>query len=538
MMRLRHCTLLVVITSALFACEEAPPERTRVEFTPLPAMDVVQPQPACADETVDWIEGMVPRRLSSFEYVNSVRDLFGIELEGLIDFPPDEETMGFDNNARALQASPIHIERYFESAETIAVRAAAVVEAQLECDISSIDESCLRLWLIHMGRRVWRRPMTPEELERFIDIFNDGIEAEESDRYSLSRVVEALLQSPHFLYRIELGERTETPGIYQLNGYEVASRLSFLAWRTTPNIALLDAAERGDLDTSDGRLAVLDALLDDPRAETAWWSFFEQWLHLDHLLTIEKEERLHPDFRMTRTELYEEARAFVFEHGFGAASSIRGLLNTPFQIDSEPSHARRSGILSTRAWLAVHAKPNMTSPIHRGVFVREQLLCTALPPPPPEAMVTAPDPNPNLSAREQYEVHRAQAACSSCHLLIDPVGLVFENFDEVGRWRDRDNGKLVDSSGEVHGSQDLDGPLEDHLELVEGLSTSEQVHRCFNVQIFRFLQGRGERPADACWLEKAYQVYQDNDTNLRSLLRHYAAHPAFTQIKREVPDGS
>ena len=93
-------------------------------------------------------------------------------------------------------------------------------------------------------------------------------------------------------------------------------------------------------------------------------------------------------------------------------------------------------------------------------------------------------------------------ACSSCHLLIDPVGLVFENFDEVGRWRDRDNGKPVDSTGEMHVSRDLDGPLADHLELVEGLSTSEQVHRCFNVQVFRFLQGRGERPTDACWLEK------------------------------------
>ena len=129
MLRLHYCTFLVAFTSTLIACEEAPIQRTRVEFMPLPAMDVVQPQPACADESVEWIEGMVPRRLSSFEYVNSVRDLFGIELEGLVEFPPDEETMGFDNNARALQASPIHIERYFESAETVAARAAAVRES-------------------------------------------------------------------------------------------------------------------------------------------------------------------------------------------------------------------------------------------------------------------------------------------------------------------------------------------------------------------------------------------------------------------------
>ena len=153
-------------------------------------------------------------------------------------------------------------------------------------------------------------------------------------------------------------------------------------------------------------------------------------------------------------------------------------------------------------------------------------------------MVTAPNPDPSLSAREQYEIHRADEACASCHLLIDPVGLVFEHFDEVGRWRDRDNGKPIDSSGEIHGSQDLNGPLADHLELAAKLSNSEQVHRCFNIQFFRFVQGRGERSSDACWLEQAYEVYRSEGTSLRALIRHYASAPGFIHVKREVPDGS
>lgn len=533
----RHTFLLLWLV-LLVGCEEGPIPSGEIEFSPLPAMDIVPPQPTCSNEAVDWIEGMVPRRLSKREYLNSIRDLFGLDVDGLVEFPPDEETMGFDNNARALQASPIHVERYFEAAETVASQAVRTVEVELDCDLASIDEACLRLWIERSAKRIWRRSLTPNETERLIGVFESGIEGGESDRYSLARVVEALLQSPHFLYRIELGEPTTDVGIFELTNYEIASRLSFLAWRTTPSISLIEAAERGELSTAEGRLAALDELLEDPRAEAAWWSFFEQWLHFDELLHMDKDERIHPEFRMQRIALYDEARRFVSQHAFGDTASIQALLNTPFQLDSEPSHARRSGVLSTPAWLAVNAKPNMTSPIHRGVFVREQLLCTALPPPPPEAMVTAPDPDPNLSAREQYEVHRAQAACSACHLLIDPVGLVFEHFDEVGRWRDRDNGKPVDTSGEMHGSQDLDGPLSDHLDLAEGLSESEQVHRCFNLQVFRFLQGRGERPSDACWLENAYQTYRDGGMNLHELLRFYASEPGFTKIKREVPDGS
>ena len=173
-----------------------------------------------------------------------------------------------------------------------------------------------------MGRRVWRRPMTSEEVERFIGIFNAGIEAESPIDTVCLAFLRRCYRAPIF-YRIELGEPTETPGVYRLNGYEIASRLSFLAWRTTPSLALLDAAERVNSIPLKVDWTVLDTLLDDPRAETAWWSFFEQWLHFDQLLAIEKEERLHPDFRTTRIELYEEARAFVFEHGFDASSSIR-----------------------------------------------------------------------------------------------------------------------------------------------------------------------------------------------------------------------
>lgn len=526
-----------MLALVLAGCEESVrPPRTET-FTPLPAMETVVEPEACL-EPVEWLESTVPRRLSSVEYHNIISDVFGLSIDALVSFPPDEETMGFDNNARALQASPIHVERYFEAAEIVAARAVRMVVPELDCDLAGVEPTCLTQWIGDIGLRLWRRPLETEEIARMLDLFNEGLEADETELTALSRVLEALLQSPFFLYRIEIGTPTDRENVFELNAFEVASRLSFLTWRTGPDHALLEAASDGTLASADGRQEQLARLLDDPRALRAWWSFFEQWLHLDELLVIEKDQERHPTFDMERQRLYEQAQEFVQTHGMASDGSIAALLSAPFEVEDDPRHAKRRGVLSLPGWLAVNAKPNMTSPIHRGVFVREQLLCTALPPPPPEAMVTAPNPDPSLSAREQYEIHRADESCASCHKLIDPVGLVFEHFDEVGSWRDRDNGRPIDSSGEMFGSRDLDGAYVDHVALVEGLAHSEQVHRCFNHQVFRYAFGRGERTSDACWIESGFEVYSESDMSLRALLMHYVATPSFTKTFREVSDGS
>jgi hypothetical protein len=533
--RKRLCIIWLALVFT--ACEEPAMGTLDDTFDPLPVTSTVATKPTCVDD-VKWIESTVPRRLSSFEYQNIISDVFGLSIAELVKFPADEETMGFDNNARALQASPIHIERYFEAAEIIAAQAVRMVVPELDCDLNGVSPGCLEPWLVEIGARLWRRPLSNSELTRLSQLFVEGIESDETENEALARILEAFLQSPFFLYRVEIGTPTAQANVFELTDYEVASRLSFLAWRTTPDARLLAAADDGALRTPEGRLEQLTRMLDDPRAEPAWWSFFAQWLHFDDLLKAEKDESRHPDFGRTRTEQYAQARAFTRQHGFAQGSSIEQLLGEPFDLDSDPRHAQRRGVLSLPGWLAVNAKPNMTSPIHRGVFVREQLLCTTLPPPPPEAMVTAPNPDPTLSAREQYEIHRADESCASCHRLIDPVGLVFEHFDEVGRWRDRDNGQLIDNSGEMFGSRDLDGPFEDHMALAEGLSQSEQVHRCFNHQVFRFVFGRGERDADRCWLEYGYDEYKMQGMSLRALLRYYVSAPSFVKIMREGSDGS
>ncbi len=290
-------------------------------FEPLPVMETIAEPPRCL-ETVEWIESTVPRRLSSVEYKNIVSDVFGLAIDSLVNFPPDEETMGFDNNARALQASPIHIERYFEAAEVIAHQAVSMITPQLDCDLNGVDPACLELWLSELGMRLWRRPLSVSELERFRQLFQEGIETDDTENSALARVLEALLQSPFFLYRVEVGTETVETGIFELTDYEIASRLSFLTWRAGPDAALLDAASTGALRTSAGRLEQLDRLLGDPRAERAWWSFFAQWLHFDDLLTIEKDKGVHPNFNSVRREQYEQARAFTQQHGFANGASF------------------------------------------------------------------------------------------------------------------------------------------------------------------------------------------------------------------------
>ena len=280
-MRIRSIYLTVLVLAfAFFGCEESARSPRTETFTPLPAMETVVEPEDCLTP-VEWLESTVPRRLSKVEYTNIVSDVFGLSIDELIAFPADEETMGFDNNARALQASPIHIERYFEAAELVAVQAIRMVIPELECDLAGVEPACLTQWIAQIGQRLWRRPLAVEEVARMLDLFDAGIEDEETEITALSRVLEAMLQSPFFLYRIEVGEPTDRENVFDLTAYEVASRLSFLAWRTGPDHLLLEGASNGDLDTAEGRQEHLERLLDDPRAMRAWWSFFEQWLHLD-----------------------------------------------------------------------------------------------------------------------------------------------------------------------------------------------------------------------------------------------------------------
>ena len=241
-----------------------------------------------------------------------------------------------------------------------------------------------------------------------------------------------------------------------------------------------------------------------------------------------RDDRLHPFFDdQYRERLIREARTFIEDTVWAPDGSMKTFFSKSYRLESDPPQVSRVGILSQPGLLAVTSKPNMSSPIHRGVFVREQILCSALPPPPADIMVVAPDPDPNLTTRELFEVHTADAACSGCHNLIDPIGLGFENFDELGRWRDSENGRPIDVSGDVTRTLDMDGPFNGVGELGERMAGSEHIHRCVATQLFRYSFGRGETANDVCLLDDVYDAYRASDYDFRQLIRKMASHRAF-----------
>lgn len=552
---------------ALTACEEGPrPAEKSPTFSPPSGTSnpPMQPPrlPQCDPDAPIDPGPTLARRLSRVEYDHSVRDLLGGERPMTMardGFMPDEVMLGFDNNARALQVTPVHAEQYLTAAEALARQVVDHLEDHLICDLSALGErACAAAFIDAFGRRAWRRPLIAEEQDRLLALFDaapglmgdpeaepedEPLPAEPGDpeadayRAGLLRVVEALLQSPHFLYRIEVG--APVPGdatLRRLDAYEVASRLSYFLWRSMPDDVLFDAASRNALDTPDDIGRQTRRMLADARAREGLWSFFEQWLQLDGIASLDRDPRYYPNFGAAQKQLLaDEARAFVEHHVWGGSGdlarlfdSAEGFRNAKLAEFYEESASgmpagtltlatldpeRRRGLLTLGAVLARHSKPTMSSPIHRGIFVREQILCTALPSPPPNVPTIAPDPDPELTTREKFAQHTENEGCASCHRLIDGLGFAFEHYDAVGRWRDDELGNPIDSAGQVVATLDLDGTYAGGSALAEALAGSEQVHRCVATQVFRYAFGRGEAPVDDCTLTAMYDAYTAHDTH-------------------------
>lgn len=555
---MRHYAPLLLCL--FLACEESPPPNNFVGSAPdgrdpsgippeapPPAMVTPPPPDACPDVAVRDPGPALVRRMTRLEYDNTVRDLLGTEVTlARAAFVAEEESLGFDNNARALQVAPLHAEQFMEAAEELSGRVVARLDTIHPCEVR--DRACATSFIDTFGRRAWRRPIEDAERLRLLTTYDAGAQMDgDAFENGLQLITQALLQSPHFLYRIEVGVPVDgVDGLNRLTDYELASRLSYLVWRSMPDDALLDAAEAGELGTPDALAMHLERMLTDERATDALWTFFEQWLDLDEIQHLEKDRAAYPLWNESlRGKLGEESRRFV-NHVVWTAGDLRDLYTADYALVDRrlASHyalppvpgnefqkvavgPQRRGILTQGALMAATSKPNQTSPVLRGVFVRERLLCTALPPPPPDVAAAPPDPDPSLTTRERFAEHTASDQCSGCHRLIDPVGFGFENFDALGRYRDTENGLPVDSSGDVVGTFDLDGDFVGAAELAEKLSASEQAQRCVTLQAFRFAFGRGENPVDTCAVDAAYTRYVDSGYRLDGLLEAIVRSDAF-----------
>jgi hypothetical protein len=492
------------------------------------------------------------RRLTREQYDNAIRDLLGIEGHPSLGLSADEKLAAFFSNSVS-PVSRLSVEQYRDSAEDLAAAAVKQSLATLVgCTGDAQNAACADQFIQTFGRRAFRRPVSAEEAARYKALF-DANQARGFGE-GIRVVLQALLQSPSFVYHLELTPPAPSGvGVTPLGGYEVASRLSFALWNTLPDVALLDAASAGKLDSKEGLRAEAERLLSSDRAKDALSSFHVQWLGLDGLLDIDKDPQLFPQFTdQLKTAMQDEAvnfADFVIRRGDGR---LQTLLSAPFTVAGpdllslygatatpaadgtvQLDPLQRAGLLTQAGFLSAHAHANQTSPVHRGLAVRKNLLCTTLPDPPANVNNNPPAPDPNATTRQRFEQHRTDPSCGGCHQMMDPIGIGFENYDAVGRYRVSENNLPIDASGEVVSGGETSGPFTGAVELAKRLSTSPEVRACVQKQWFRFALGRFEAAEDACTLASLNADFAAADFDVKKLLLSLVTSDAFRYRKVE-----
>jgi hypothetical protein len=490
------------------------------------------------------------RRLTHSQYNNTVRDLLGDRTAPANQFPPDDFINGFKDQYEAQNLSPLLEEAYSDAAERLAASAFRNGDTNhlIPCAPSA---QCRSTFVRTFGKKAFRRPLDASETGRYVALF-----ARESDFLKGAQlVVEAMLQSPNFLFRLDA-----TPSV-ALQPYATASRLSYTLWDTMPDDALLAAAAHGDLATPQGVTKAADSMLGDPRAHQALDEFISQWLRFDRILTATRDKRKYPQFsRETAVAMTQEAQlflgdlvwndrnfmdAFTANYGFvnadlaliyGVPAPAREFDRVPF-----PPASERAGLLGQSLFLALTSKPEDASLTGRGLFVREQFLCQHVPPPPAGvntnlAPTTEAHPQTN---RDRMSEHVTNPSCASCHNLIDPIGWGLEKFDAIGVRREEfrlafggrgggggGGGRRgqqakpvilpIDTKGTVVGI--ADSAFTSPRELGAVLAAAPQCQECMVKQYFRYAAGRMETPADAPTLDRIFQDFKNSNYRFKELI--------------------
>lgn len=522
----------VIAAVALLACackgniavnNDPAPQPDEEEYVPGPIMDRMPTEDDCAEAEEVFTNDAPARLLTRYEFDNTVRDLLGVDTTLAWETLPSENaTAGFENNVDSHVVSPLYVRKLLDISEIIAADAVT---------LGAFDDGLPQLLY-----RAFRRPPTGEELSAF-----ETLRSEATAEWGASKadelVVAAILQSPQFLYRLELVTQEVPNEIIQNDSFEMASRLSYMIWATMPDEELFAAAERDELSTEEQVEAQVRRMLADPHARTNVGHFYRQWLHLDALEDTVKDathfsgvtESLPTDWRASMD-------AYVQHVHFEAGGDLETLMTSPTVFVTpdmaalhemsatsamEPTEmANRAGLLTQPGLMALLAYPNQGSPIHRGIFVREKMLCQTLGPPPDDMMIEPPDPDPNATTREQFAEHTANDACAGCHQLIDPIGFGFEEYDGVGRYREVENGKDVDASGALFNSGDdtIDGEFDGAVELATRLAGSSALQECIADQWMTFALGRRPTMADLCSAQSVYARFAESDGSFEELL--------------------
>jgi hypothetical protein len=493
-------------------------------------------------------------RLSHEQWENTVQDLFGLPqplgLSGL--FIGDPISGGFDNNSEALQVTATLWADYQRASEQIAEQVASdpALLAKIVPEVEGDSDVKARAFVTAFGRRAYRRPLTEEEITRHLAIFDlgAGAPAELGPFESGVRLVlQSMLQSPFFLYRVEASESVVDAKI-PLSSHEVAAKLSYMLWNTMPDDELFAAADADSLTDAAGVEVQATRMLDHPRAHAMVAAFHYQLLHVDHYIDVYKDPVKFPNYDPAMNDaMITETMTFVDNVVFAEQGDLATLLTAPYsfinntlaplygveapadgtfaRVDLDP--AQRAGVLTQIGFLASKAGAFENDPIHRGVFLNLQLLCTGLPPP-PNMVPPLPPPMAGETLRERIDRHTGIGTCGEgCHgYLINPLGFAFENYGPLGEWQTMDAGKPVDAAAEFgfkSGKLGFDGGVE----LANLMADSEEAHRCYVGHMLEYGYARDPQKADDALIQRIADGSQIGDYSIKEIILELTKDQAF-----------
>jgi hypothetical protein len=463
------------------------------------------------------------RRLNRVEYYNTVRDLAGIKFQPADDFPADDVGYGFDNIGDVLSMPTLLMEKYLAAAEAIGEAAFKNPETRrriLSPGAGATTPAAARQILERFAGLAFRRPVTPGELDRLVGFVELAKKNGDSFETGIQLGLQAILVSPHFLFRVEIDREPNNPkAVHPVSDYELATRLSYFLWSSMPDEQLFGEAKQGTLRKN--LEAQVRRMLKDPRAHALVDNFGGQWLQTRNLKTAAPDPNMFPTFtNELRADMLRETEMF-FEAVVREDRSILDFLDADFTFLNERlarhygidgvkgdqlrrvrlTDGRRGGVLTQASILTITSNPTRTSPVKRGKWILENILGTPPPPPPPDAGELSDDKNAILSGslRQRMEKHRRNPSCASCHQRMDPLGFGFENFDAIGAWRTKDGEFTIDPSGVLPGGKSFRGPSELKAILK---SRDKEFARCLTEKMLTYALGRGLEYYDKCVLDE------------------------------------
>jgi hypothetical protein len=537
-------------------------EEDDIEFPPGSGGSVNNPAFAPAEGGV--------RRMLTHQYLNTVRYLLGdgpAEAVVAADLlPADVQVQGYLAIGAAETPPGLNNPELWDlTADTVA-KAVVADPSGLAQWVPCIqsgpqDDACYDSFADSFGRMAFRRPISPEEKTWITGLAKQARTWGEGDfmtgiQYSLR----AILQSPNFLYLVEVGD-TEANAVTprrKLNQYELATRMSFFLTDTTPDQELLDAADAKSLATAEALRAQADRLIKKPSAQLAVRLRFNEILYIDLAMSAQKSPDFYPQFDdNVRVAMVEEAYRFLDDIFWTRNADAREMFTADYTFVNAPlapiygfaaplgtewkkavwkPEEERAGFLSMGAFLVRASHAVTTSPTRRGVFIKDRVLCENVPPPDPDVNPVLPQPEPGdppKTTKELVEAHMKEDRCRACHAQFDPYGFSLEHFDAIGAFRAEDAGYPVDSTGQIDGFGDFASPRDIADLLIS--DESQRVSRCIMLNVFRSSIGHIETEGEAVALDELHAAFEKAGFSMQGLMVETTLNPAFLYIAELAP---